>query len=441
MGAKIGIGSLHSGDKMTSLQILVLSDKKSSSANTVLEHIESFEHYSQHHIWAYSCMGENFSLDLDLNKFDVIIVHYSLSLLYDHHITLATKERLRLFKGLKVLFIQDEYRQINQVISQMQFINFDILFTCFPEPEIEKIYPKTLLPNVAKFNNLTGYIPEPVSLPIQIPLSKDRRIDVGYRGRKIPFWLGELAYEKYSIVDAWQEHTKTFGLKTNISYNEHERIYGKKWVNFLMSCKTTLGVESGASVMDFDGSLERDIRQWLKINPKSSFFEVRDRFLKEHEGKYKLNQISPRCFEAIAYKTVLVLYEGEYSGILVADRHYIMLKKDFSNINQVVASIKDSAFLQHIADTAYEEIYLNPKYSYKTFITQVDSIIETEFVKRNKIPVIDCYSKNDFNKAIFSIRNPIKNAYNYFKVELAKILVNKIKVFNPLLRLMNKLED
>lgn len=375
------------------LKVLLLCDKPNNSrnANTILDHISSFEQYSEHSIFLCSNLGD-FPPRLNLNKFDVIIVHYSLSLLYDHFISKKAKEQLSLFNGLKVLFVQDEYRQINRLITEMNAIKFDLLFTCFPEGEIEKIYPKSKLPSLSKYNNLTGYVPEKLLHLSRLKPVKNRSIDIGYRGRKIPFWLGELAYEKYSIVDNWKKASSHTTLKEDISYHESDRLYGKNWMKFISSCKTTLAVESGASVMDFTGELETTIRCHLEKHPNDTFHTIQKLFLMDFEGNFKLNQISPRCFEAIALKTGLVLYEGEYSNILTPDQHYIMLKKDFSNIDDVLSKLSDNDFLQKIVDRAYNEIALNPKYSYKSFITYVDSVICNEFIARSKIKKLRSYN-------------------------------------------------
>lgn len=383
------------------LNILLLCNKPEvgRDANTILDHIEAIEHYSEHKIWLYSNLGD-FSSKLDLDRFDVIIIHYSLCLLNNHYIARKSKAKLRRYQGLKVVFVQDEYRQINKMIETLHFLRIDVLWTCFPESDIERIYPDSKLPNMSKYNNLTGYIPKRLQLISDQPTMEKRALHVGYRGRKLPYWYGALAYEKWNIVEKWQAHTADYDLKTNISYHERDRIYGCDWNEFLSSCKTTLGVESGASVMDFTGDLERQIDFYQLTHPHDSFDTVQKKFLLPHEGQYKLNQISPRCFEAIALKTVLVLYEGEYSGILKPGRHYIPLKKDFSNIDSVVAHISDDQFLQAMADTAYEEIAMNPDYSYETFISKVDAVIRHEWEARSKSLVLNPYTEVPFTVAI-----------------------------------------
>ena len=211
---------------------------------------------------------------------------------------------------------------------------------------------------------------------------EDREIDVGYRARKVPLWLGRLGVEKWEIADKFLAATQKERIVCDLSYDEERRIYGEDWVRFLTNCKTTLGVESGASVFDFTGTFQKKTDAYLKIHPNAAYEEVEKLFFPGEDGKVYLNQISPRCFEAACLKTVMILYEGDYSGVLKPWRHYIPLKKDFSNISEVVSIIKDRKKLQEIADRAYEEIALNSKFTYKEFIKKVDEHISTEFEAR-----------------------------------------------------------
>ncbi len=381
------------------LNILLLCNKpgEGSAANTISDHIDAIVHYSSHNVWLHSTIGD-ISNKLDLHKFDAIIVHYSLSIISDYFLSKSAKQRLRAYNGLKIVYAQDEYRQINKMVEELAFLRTDVLFSCFPAHELDKIYCPQKLPSLAKYNNLTGYVPARLLSQAHLAPIHNRPVHVGYRGRKLPYWYGELAYEKWSIVDKWQQCPAAQSLHVNLSYNEKDRIYGAQWLDFLLSCKATLGVESGASVMDFTGELEACIDKHQLTYPKDSFQRVQEKYLRDHEGKHQLNQISPRCFEAIALKTVLVLYEGEYSGILVPERHYIALKKDFSNIDHVVACLKDDDYLQHMADVAYQEIALNEQYSYQTFMKKCDEIIELELAQRQKSVVAAGYDVGQFER-------------------------------------------
>lgn len=378
-----------------------------ADANTIRDHIEAFDKFSTHKMWMYSNIGE-IAASLDLNHFDVIIIHYSMCLLNNYYISEKSKLRIRAFNGLKIVFVQDEYRQINALIAQLSYLKIDVLFTCFSETEMEKIYSKALLPKLRKYNTLTGYVPSALCDSRYHPSMEKRKIHVGYRARKLPFWYGELAFEKWDIVNRWKANVNDSEIVTDISYHETDRLYGKNWINFLTSCKTMLGVESGASVMDFTGELEKILDAHQMRYPNDSFQNVQKHYLQPHEGRYKLNQISPRCFEAIALKTVLVLYEGEYSGILIPNRHYIELKKDFSNIADVIKKIKDDSFLQHMSDLAYNEIALNPCYSYEAFIERFDHIVKVEFDNKNKKKRFCAYNDMSFKKAISTVSLSVK---------------------------------
>ena len=86
-----------------------------------------------------------------------------------------------------------------------------------------------------------------------------------------------------------------------------------------------------------------------------------------------MNQISPKIFEAISLKTVLILYEGNYSGILEPDRHYIMLKKDFSNIEYVFQKIMDNDYLEDMSERTYCDIMDKSELNYRWLVQFVDS--------------------------------------------------------------------
>ncbi|WP_207385440.1 hypothetical protein [Legionella erythra] len=396
------------------------------------------------------------------------MIHYSISLVNDYYISPQSKALLRDFTGLKIMFIQDEYRQINKIVSEIDYLKIDVLFTCFPPEEMSKIYCPSKLPFLSLYSNLTGYIPERLLdfPPARIPLTAQREIDVGYRSRKVPYWLGQLGYEKWHIVEQWQQLAeKNSGLKTDISYYEQDRIYGDNWVRFLLTCKTTLGVESGASIMDFTGQLQTLVDFHQATYPDDSFEKIQKIYLREHEGLYKLNQISPRCFEAIALKTVLVLYEGDYSGILTAGQHYIPLKKDFSNIQEVIAKIKNTAYLQAMANKAYEDIALNSQYHYSSFIQRFDDIITNEFKQRDKRKAAQPYQPDDLQTSLSAFDFPVaEHPFEEVKRKVAirpilsralHLLINRfaqsatlrkfkffltqrVVIFNPLLRVIKR---
>lgn len=393
------------------MKILFLSNRptENSQATTVTEYLDSLHEHSKFDIYEIS-MLHYFPSRVNLDNFDVVITHYSLSIgpLMEHYLGKDLICKLKDFRGLKAAFLQDEYREIETYWKNINYLGIDILFSIVPNSEINKVYPKNKLPNLKVVNVLTGYVSEKLLQEDVAPI-KNRKIDVGYRTRKMPYWLGRLAYEKWSISIDFERHAKNKNFILDLSTNETDRLYGESWTKFIASCKTILGVESGASIIDFSGELEKDVDSFVSMNPNSTFEEVFNIFLKKHEGSLKLNQISPRCFEAAALRTPMILFEGRYSGILKPNKHFIPLKKDFSNIDDVLLKLNDIDYLQKMADRTYHEIALNPKYSYKEFINLIDKEIEITFKNRKKKKNLKIYTydkfKSDINFSFIYILN------------------------------------
>jgi hypothetical protein len=363
------------------LELLLLSDFNTRTAATVSDHVNSFGAFSRHHVRRLSMLGE-FSPWVDLARFDGVIIHYTLDIRSDYVISPAARARLRAFTGLKAVFIQDEHRLVDRTIAALRDLGVDLLFTCVPEGEIAKVYSPQALPGLKKVNVLTGYVPTNL-LGRATPARSERPIDIGYRGRQLPAHLGRLAQEKSQIADRVADDAPRYGLATDISCREQDRLYGAAWIDFMLRCKAMLGVESGASVFDFTGDLERQVKNHLRRRPDATYEEIERLYLAEHEGKIRLNQISPRCFEAAALRTLMILYEGDYSGILQPWRHYVPLKKDHSNMTEVAAILRDPATIADITERAYQEIALDPRYSYATAVAMVDDAIEAVICVEN----------------------------------------------------------
>ena len=56
---------------------------ESENAGTVIDHIDAFAKYSRHNVTLWSSMKELPDVDT-LGKFDCIVIHYTLSLLYEN---------------------------------------------------------------------------------------------------------------------------------------------------------------------------------------------------------------------------------------------------------------------------------------------------------------------------------------------------------------------
>lgn len=356
------------------LSILLLCDDRRCHANTVLDHIAAIATYSNHDVRIFNPLGVTRSRYLDLDEFDVVVIHYSLIIISDHYLSPDMREKIRRFRGLKVQFIQDEYRWVDEVTAMMRYLGIHVLLTLVPPSEIRKIYSEDRLPGVVTLPTRAGYVPEHLA-KLQVPPLAARSIDIGYRGRTLPYWLGELAQEKVWIGQGVLARADRYGLRCDIKWAEEDRIYGQRWNHFLMSCKATLGTESGASITDFDGSIERRTKAYLADNPKADFFEVQRVILAPYEGNARVTAISPKIFEAAALKTAMILFPGEYSGVVQPWVHYIPLAKDFSNMAEVVAGIRDLSFLRDMTERTYKDLVASGRYSQRVFTREFDQVI------------------------------------------------------------------
>ncbi len=411
------------------MEILFLTNRptENTQAATVTEYLDALHTYSAHRVHEIS-MLHHFPSQIDLDRFDVVITHYSLSIgpLLDHYLGRNLVEKLKSFRGLKAAFLQDEYREIQTYWKNINELGIDLLFSCVPEEEIAKVYPVEKVPRLRVVNVLTGYVPERLLKQFVLPVAQ-RQIDVGYRTRRMPYWLGRLGHEKWFVAEEFQRRAKGLGLKLDLSTREGERLYGDAWTNFVASCRAVIGVESGASIIDFDGQLEHRVEDYVAKNPESSFEEVFDKFLAPYEGSLKLHQISPRCFEAAALRTPMVLFEGAYSEVLEPERHFVALKKDFSNFDEVVVKLRDHDYLQAMVDRTYEEVALDTRWSYRSFIQKVDAALQYAVEQKRTKRVTRPYTQVEFDRAVrFSL--------NYFLRRRIALFMQSIFLGFPIAR-------
>jgi hypothetical protein len=371
------VNRLHpeGGEVTGRLRVLLLADDRESHAATLLEHIDALRRFSRHDVHVFNPRALARTRTLSLEGFDAVVIHYSLMILSDHYLNAPLRAAIARFGGVKIQFIQDDYRQVAEMWERMRELGTDVLFTLVPERELDTVWPEHELPGVRRTTTLAGFVPSAADRYPSAPLD-DRPLDVGYRGRTLPPWLGILGQEKAWIAKGFEARCAVAGLRCNVAWTEGARIYGNSWFEFIASCRVTLGTESGASITDFDGSIEQEARAYLAAHPDADFWDVHRAVLEQYEGNVQMNVVSPRIFEAVALRTGLVLFPGEYSSVLKPDRHYIPLEKDFSNFWEVVERIRDTKGLQEIIEQAHTDIVDSGLYGYDTLAAALDDALE-----------------------------------------------------------------
>lgn len=356
------------------LNILLLCDYDPFQARMVQDHIRAFGASDLHNVRILSFRGE-LPESLDLGRFDVVIIHYSIFIYNDRYLSKSARSRLATYSGLKALFLQDEYKHVDLTKRVLTELGVGILFTCFPQSSVPLVYGDLLAAGVRVEPVLTGYVSYNLRHADPGPPIAARPVDIGYRGRRYPAWHGELGRNRVRIAERVAADAARLGLRIDISVEEHDRIYGARWMHFLRRCKATLGSESGASVIDFSGEIARAVEEHLAREPATDYATLRDRYFAELEHRIPLAQLSPRVFEAIACGSLLVLYAGEYSGRLIPGRHYFPLEKDHSNFDELVALLRSTAETDAMVQHAREEVLSSPFNSEAQHIVRVYSLI------------------------------------------------------------------
>ena len=73
-------------------------------------------------------------MDVSVDDFDVIVIHYSAVLSSPLYFSPHLLDKLRRFRGLKILFIQDDYRWVDRATAAARDAGINVLFTVAPEP-------------------------------------------------------------------------------------------------------------------------------------------------------------------------------------------------------------------------------------------------------------------------------------------------------------------
>ena len=349
--------------------------------DTIEKHLYSWRRYSRHRIIYVNVMFGFPEKLLKKINIDVVIFHtIFLGMRWTPSIFTAHTEKCAYLKKLscvKIAMPQDEFMQTELLNDFINDFGITHILTCASEPDWSKIYDKIDRQKVCLKTILTGYLdPRTVKyIERQKTKVKVKDIDIGYRAWKAEYWLGEHGMHKVKIANLFKKLSKEHGLITDVSMREEDVLAGNKWFKYLLRCKATIGVEGGASVLDKDGSIKVKVDKYLKEQPAATFEETRSRCFPDDDHKLELACISPRHLESCVTETCQLLIEGKYNNILQPWKHYVPIKKDYSNANEALDLIKDNGRINRITKTAYKDIVQSGKWTYPRFIKGIESTI------------------------------------------------------------------
>src|SRR5262249_6003563 len=180
------------------LKVLILSTYEGMDANAVRDYLLSFRLHSRHDYY-YVLDCRRLDDRLDLRPFDVIVIFWDVFLL-GPELAEAVRQQIARASAVKVVFLQDEYRDVRAVNQAMAELGVWLAFTWVAEADHRVFYPAEAIPALeGLYTVLPGYVPRYLE-ETRLDVDRPRAVDIGYRSRAMPFYLGDLGQDKTVIA-------------------------------------------------------------------------------------------------------------------------------------------------------------------------------------------------------------------------------------------------
>jgi hypothetical protein len=362
--------------------VLIVYSLMQEMRSTIRDHLYAFRRYSRARCFYVNVAARGLPRWVPRQRWDAVIFHTS----FLSAMRWAPKEfadQLRKVAPLKeagavrIALPQDEFLHAELLSRFIEDFDVTHVYSVAPESEWPKIYESVDRERVRFSRVLTGYLGEDTVERIDriVADTSERPTDIGYRAWQGAPWLGRHGMLKRRIGEEFRRASPPHGLATDISMRDEDVLHGDDWFRFLASCKYTIGVEGGATILDRDGAIKERVERYLADHPDAGFDEVEAQCFPGEDGSLALMAISPRHLEACATRTCQVLVEGSYNGILRPGEHYIELRDDLSNLEQVLEAIASDSDRRRITDAAYRDIVASGSYGYDRLVSEVEEAI------------------------------------------------------------------
>lgn len=247
--------------------------------------------------------------------------------------------------AVKIAFPQDEY-DCNELLDDW-FCDWDIdyVFSVLSS-DWNVLYPEFSKTGHIKLG-YTGYIEQTLIDTARRPFTS-RPIDIGYRAKKLPPYFGRIGEIKWTIGRDVSHLSKKLNLHNDIVVGQSGTLFGSAWLDFINASKFTLGSNSGSSLLDPRGNIQKQVKAYLLAHPGAPFDEVEDHCFKGLDGLHSFTAISPRILEAALLESCQILVDGSYSGLIQPWEHYIPIRPDASNFPQVFEAMQDQGLVRQL---------------------------------------------------------------------------------------------
>jgi len=368
-------------------------DNLSNARRSTLDFLYSFERYSPNQDYLYHRIMLPVTPEIRDTDWDAIIFDSTACGI----VTLRPRERfarirdewrfLRGSRAVKFVFPQDDASHGAIMDLWFNWMEVDALYTVRPE-KVELIYPITkqraeIIPTLAGFLDDTMI---ENAARFRKPFA-DREWVVGQRVTQYPAWGGRFARRKGEAALRMKDECERRGVKCNISTDPKDVLLGDSWTRFLGDTQFVIGSEGGHGLWDPYGTIQDSVNAYLSAHPNATFEETEEACFLGLDGANCFPGFAPRILEAALAGCGQVLVKGQYRGLLRENVHYISLREDFGNFDEVFAAMQDTRRVACMIEATQRAIVDNSRFRYRTFVADVFSnISQIRKSKRANLP-------------------------------------------------------
>jgi len=302
----------------------------------------------------------NISNLVEYSRFLRRISHYSVIIILhsatgdNMSILLKSSEWLKKRRGKLVVFVGNEYNLLADKIKFIRSVEAEYVCSQLPFEAARWLYADCTRSKILAIPHALNpklYYPDPRS---------NRTIDIGFIGHLYHTFIGDR--ERTDLIQFFQRNGNRLGVSCDI---RTQRLPRGEWAQFLRACKGILGAESGTYYLDRTGQVIEDVKKYVKIHPDASYEGVFEKFFRNRSSPVSGKAISSRHFEPIGTKTCQILIEGDYNGILKPNEHYIGVRRDLSNIDDVIRRFNDDSYRMSMVERSYDYIMASHTYKHR----------------------------------------------------------------------------
>lgn len=361
-------------------KILVLHALRGDFRKTTFDHVYCYPAYRPGNLYAFHHLLAPVTPELISFPFDAVIINYCFLAQRDTRLYPEFRKKyafLSTSKALKIAINQDECTLSEVLDDWLDFMKIDLIYTPVTR-DLEVLYPQCSS-RVRIKHAFAGYShPKDLARLDQFfrPF-RERTIDLGTRVRYLPPYFGSHGVLKGRAAERLRDAARSAGFTVDISTRPEDVFAGDEWFAFLGSCRFTFATRAGASVHDPDGSIRQRVNEFLAAEPEAPFEKVAAACFPGLD-RYDFSCVSPRLFEAAVARTGLIMLEDFYVDGLEPYRHYIPLKRDFSNLDEVFALMRDDAAAERMTEAAHRHLVQSERFSYGSLVDDVMAEIEMQ---------------------------------------------------------------